>query len=98
MQEKGVNSLRAGTYELYDNGVLIGCYSPAEISKRIGIPKERVTSYAASGARYQSRYTMEAAGAVDGQIGILAKEWDETTERLRNSPYDLSRIMITPLR
>lgn len=87
--------MRAGTYELYDNGVLIGCYSPAEISKHVGIPKERVASYADSGARYQSRYTMESAGVSGGQMEILAKEWDEITECLRNSPYDLSRIMIT---
>lgn len=90
--------MRVGTYELYDNGVLIGCYSPAEISKLVGIPKERVAFYAASGTRYQSRYTMESAGVSGDQMEILAKEWDETTERLRNSHYDLSRIMITPLR
>lgn len=90
--------MRAGTYELYDNGVLVGCYSPTEISKLIGIPKERVTSYAGSGARYQSRYTMELAEAAAGQTEILAKEWDEITERLKNSHYDLSRIMITPIR
>ena len=87
--------MRAGTYELYDNGVLIGCYSPSEISKLVGLPKERVASYADSGARYQSRYTMESTNETGSEMEILAKEWDESTERLRNSYYDLSQIMIT---
>lgn len=46
-------------YEVYDRGALLGQYYADEVSQLIGIPLRRVSAYAASGARFLRRYTIE---------------------------------------
>lgn len=64
------------TYGVYDRGVLLGQYYADEVSELIGIPLRRVSAYAASGARYQGRYAIEAVD--DTEPG-----WAETWDRVR---------------
>ena len=60
-------------YEVYDRGALLGQYYADEVSELIGIPLRRVSAYAASGARFLRRYTIEA---VDYTEPGWAEEWD----------------------
>lgn len=60
-------------YEVYDRGALLGQYYADEVSELIGIPLRRVSAYAASGARFLRRYTIEA---VDDTEPGWAEEWD----------------------
>ena len=64
------------TYAVYDRGVLLGQYYADEVSELIGIPLRRVSAYAASGAGFLRRYTIEAVD--DTEPG-----WAETWDRVR---------------
>lgn len=69
----GTNMAFNKKYEVYDRGALLGQYYADEVSELIGIPLRRVSAYAASGARFLRRYTIEA---VDDTEPGWAEEWD----------------------